>query len=372
MAMAQKDSDIFGGVEIDAKVELMRRRNAARVQKMLDARERTIGIDSDFLAAQCEEKRERAAAEDAETAAYGDYEARIREVVWARERAEAAQGEELKAELKGEWAAHATLRAQAAAEAKISAPVQPDLCGMSAAQKFDGEDHAYVRRQELQGKQVQSWLVQQMEEKAARAGEEHDEDARYALYESFVAAQRGDMERDEAERRARTKAALAAANVDDAAKRAARLAGTAADVAALERAEVSARLYDPSLIETTSTAKSRLGDHRYRPDHFKGLAREQVRDIIASNEAIIAANKLAKEEGKDADVDYDNSQAELLRLAHEDEEQHQATVRRAAMEHAEELLAMRDVEREKIRKSKEDRFGYIQGGYLDGFGTSCR
>ena len=180
------------------------------------------------------------------------------------------------------------------------------------------------------------------------------------------------MERDEAERRARTKAALAAANVDDAAKRAARLAGTAADVAALERAEVSARLYDPSLIETTSTAKSRLGDHRYRPDHFKGLAREQVRDIIASNEAIIAANKLAKEEGKDADVDYDNSQAELLRLAHEDEEQHQATVRRAAMEHAEELLAMRDVEREKIRKSKEDRFGYIQGGYLDGFGTSCR
>ena len=59
------------------------RRNAARVQKMLDARERTIGIDSDFLAAQCEEKRERAAAEDAETAAYGDYEARIREVVWA-------------------------------------------------------------------------------------------------------------------------------------------------------------------------------------------------------------------------------------------------------------------------------------------------
>ena len=144
------------------------------------------------------------------------------------------------------------------------------------------------------------------------------------------------------------------------------------NVAALERAEVSARLYDPSLIETTSTAKSRLGDHRYRPDHFKGLAREQVRDIIASNEAIIAANKLAKEEGKDADVDYDNSQAELLRLAHEDEEQHQATVRRAAMEHAEELLAMRDVEREKIRKSKEDRFGYIQGGYLDGFGTSCR
>ena len=93
---------------------------------------------------------------------------------------------------------------------------------------------------------------------------------------------------------------------------------------------------------------------------------------MRSGTSIIAANKLAKEEGKDADVDYDNSQAELLRLAHEDEEQHQATVRRAAMEHAEELLAMRDVEREKIRKSKEDRFGYIQGGYLDGFGTSCR
>lgn len=372
MAMVQPDNDIFGGEQIDAKVELMRRRAAARVQKMLDARERTIGIDKSYLAAQVEEKAERKRGEEMETAAYAEYEARIRDVVFAREQAENFQAAELKAELKGEWGEHDAMRKEAERLAKISRPVKPDLCGMSAAQKFDGEDQAYQVRQDLQGKQVQSWLVQQMEEKACVKAEEDDEHARYAQYESFVAAQRGEMERDECERRAMHRSRLAAANVLDAAERKERIAATNAEIAKLESMEVNARLYDPDLIETTSTAKSRLGDHRYRPDHFKGLAREQVRDIIASNEAIIEANQRNKYSSRAADEDYDNSQAELLRLAHEDEEMHQARVRKAAKDLEQELLDMRDVERERIRKSKEDRFGYIQGGYLDGFGKSCR
>lgn len=371
--MAQQKTDIiFGGDHVDAKVELMRRRAAARVQKMLDARERTIGIDKEALAAQCEEKAEAKRDEENETAAYAEYEARIRDVVYARELAERAEAAALNATIKSEWGDHAAHRAEEERIAAITRPVKPDGCGMSAAQKFDGEDADFGERSGQQGKMVQSWLVQQMEEKRQRKDEEDDEFARYAQYEAFVAAQRGDMERDESQRRAQHRAAVAAANRSDAAARRNADAADRAKIAALERGEVRARLTDPDLIETTSTAKSRLGDHRYRPDHFKGLATEQVRGIIASNEKIIAANTAKRQDEADATEDYDNSQAELLRLAHDDEDQYQSRVKQNAIDLADELLAMRDVERNRIRQSKEDRFGYIRAGYLDGFGKSCR
>ena len=53
MAMAAAESDPFRGADgrADAKVELMRRRNAERVARLLNARERTIGIDAAALLA---------------------------------------------------------------------------------------------------------------------------------------------------------------------------------------------------------------------------------------------------------------------------------------------------------------------------------
>ena len=75
--MAAAESDPFRGADgrADAKVELMRRRNAERVARLLNARERTIGIDKTALQAQVEERRELAREDAAEAAAYAEYEA---------------------------------------------------------------------------------------------------------------------------------------------------------------------------------------------------------------------------------------------------------------------------------------------------------
>ena len=172
--------------------------------------------------------------------------------------------------------------------------VDPERCGTAAAQKFRGEDPSRLERQKLQGATTQCWLAQQIAEKVARRDEEKDEDARYAAYEAFVAESRGDLEGEEEAARFELRRALAAANARDAEERAdAKVAGIEAS-RALERQEISARLVDPELIETTSVARSALGAHRYRPDHFKGLSTEQVKAILAENETIAADNMASK------------------------------------------------------------------------------
>ena len=86
MAAAADVSDPFRGADskADAKIELMRRRNADRVARLLNARERTIGIDAAALRAQVEEKAEAAREELDEAAAYASYEARMNDVVASR------------------------------------------------------------------------------------------------------------------------------------------------------------------------------------------------------------------------------------------------------------------------------------------------
>ena len=73
------------------------------------------------------------------------------------------------------------------------------------------------------------------------------------------------------------------------------------------------------------------------------------------------------------EADYDASQAELLRLAHDEEERHQAHVSRNYKILEADHLAMRAEERGRIKQSRADAFGSISaGGYLDGFGKSAR
>jgi len=373
--MAAAESDPFRGADgrADAKVELMRRRNAERVARLLNARERTIGIDKTALQAQVEERRELAREDAAEAAAYAEYEARLLDVVASREARDEARAKDEFDQLKAEWGADAEARSKRDAEAKTTYAVDPERCGTAAAQKFRGEDPSRLERQKLQGATTQCWLAQQIAEKVARRDEEKDEDARYAAYEAFVAESRGDLEGEEEAARFELRRALAAANARDAEERAdAKVAGIEAS-RALERQEISARLVDPELIETTSVARSALGAHRYRPDHFKGLSTEQVKAILAENETIAADNMASKNAERRFDDEYDFSQTELLRLAHEDEENYQAAMRGRAKMLEDELVSQRDVERERIRKSRADRFGHVAaGGYLDGFGKSAR
>ena len=372
------ETDPFRGsddaIKQQAKIDFMRRRNADRVKRLLNSKQRAIGADPAALARQIQEREEAKLEEQEETQAYVEYEAHMRDVVEEREQSFKAQDREFERSLAKEWDGEVAERAERRAKiASEDLRCDPAKTGPAGAQVFEGEDPTAEERTKLQNLNVRSWLAQQEAEKAARVDEEKDELLRYAAYERFVAAERADLEDEENEERSRVRYELRVKNEEDAERRKQVAEMRKREVAQIEAAEIDRRLSDPELCENTAVARSALGAHRYRPDHFKGFAREQVAQLLAENDTLVEENYAAKSEEKQIDDDYDASQAELLRLAHDEEERYRHDVWRRNKKYEDDVVAQRAAERERRRKSDRDRFGAIApGGFLDGFGKLAR
>ena len=279
------ETDPFRGsddaVKQQAKIDFMRRRNADRVKRLLNSKQRAIGADPAALARQIQEREEAKLEEQEETQAYVEYEAHMRDVVEEREQSFKAQDRDFERSLAKEWDGEVAERAERRAKiASEDLRCDPAKTGPAGAQVFEGEDPTAEERTKLQNLNVRSWLAQQEAEKAARVDEEKDELLRYAAYERFVAAERADLEDEENEERSRVRYELRVKNEEDAERRRAVAEMRKREVAQIEAAEIDRRLSDPELCENTAVARSALGAHRYRPDHFKGFAREQVAQLL--------------------------------------------------------------------------------------------
>ena len=135
---------------------------------------------------------------------------------------------------------------------------------MAAAQKFTGEDPAALERAGLQGRAVQSWLVQQVAEKKQRALEEADERERFAQYEAFVAESRGDLEVEEEDARRELRRTLAAANLVG-------VAATSAQCASVTFAErFIANTFGALAIYATDISGDLCGNQSFEAAPFRG------------------------------------------------------------------------------------------------------
>jgi hypothetical protein len=371
------ETDPFRGGETakqQAKIDFMRRRNADRVKRLLNSKQRAIGADPSALAAQIAEREEAKLEEAEETAAYVEYEAHMRGVVGEREQRFQAQDKEYLREMAREWDGEAGVRKERALKEKgEDLRCDPKKTGPAGAQVFDGEDPTAEERRKLQGLNVRTWLAQQEAEKMARKDEDQDELLRYAAYERFVSAERADLEDEENEMRKQTRYELKEQNLGDAQRRRDSWEARKREVQGIEALEIDRRLNDPELCENTAVARSALGAHRYRPDHFKGFAPEQIAQLLRENEYIAKEHNAAKDEERQIDDEYDASQAELLALAHDEEERYQHELRRRAKKLEDDIVTQRSQQRERKLKSDRDRFGSVApGGFLDGFGKSAR
>ncbi|KAJ1452057.1 RIB43A-domain-containing protein, partial [Pelagophyceae sp. CCMP2097] len=349
-----------------------RRRSQQRVSRMLDAKQRTIGVDRAFLDMQIAEKADRRESEAAEARAYVDYEERLRDVVWARECAEMEEAHNLGEELKQDWGKAESARRVRDAAARVNRPCDPEQCGPSAVQRLVGEDADFETRQKSHDQQVQSWLRQQVSEKEARSAEDRAEEMRYAAYEDAVSQQRHELEMDDVDRRRATQQRLSQENRFMAAEAAAKRGADDALVAAVESAEVRKRLNDPALNETTDVGRSVASAYRYRPDHFKGFARGRVDLLLRDNDRLVGEKQRHAADASAVEAAFASSQREMLALAQDEEAAYAAAERRAMLALQQNHVDQREAERQRKIKSKQDSFGYIQPGYMDGFGRSDR
>ena len=170
------ETDPFRGsddaIKQQAKIDFMRRRNADRVKRLLNSKQRAIGADPAGLARQIQEREEAKLEEQEETQAYVEYEAHMRDVVEEREQSFKAQDREFERSLAKEWdgevAERAERRAKIASEDLRCAPAKT---GPAGAQVFEGEDRTAEERTKLQNLNVRSWLAQQeAENRESEAG----------------------------------------------------------------------------------------------------------------------------------------------------------------------------------------------------------
>ena len=140
------ETDPFRGsddaIKQQAKIDFMRRRNADRVKRLLNSKQRAIGADPAALARQIQEREEAKLEEQEETQAYVEYEAHMRDVVEEREQSFKAQDREFERSLAKEWDGEVAERAERRAKiASEDLRCDPAKTGPAGAQVFEGEDH---------------------------------------------------------------------------------------------------------------------------------------------------------------------------------------------------------------------------------------
>ena len=245
-------------------------------------------------------------------------------------------------------------------------------CGPSSGQIFNGEDQGYRERRKNQQKDLKLWASRQMEEKAELLREEKENAMDYdkvVLEQNAISCHEAQQEEH---RRAELKRVVQNENAARAKEVRRMRELERKQFAETNRAQVVDQNSNPFLSEDTDYAKSAISNHRVRPDHFKGFSKEQVQRFVKGNDEVMKEKMAAKKQAEMEEAQWNDYQKELLRVAEEEEKRKGEENRERIHEQNEELQAQREDLKKKQEQMKRDRFGAIEQGFFQGFGTSCR
>ncbi|XP_038054446.1 RIB43A-like with coiled-coils protein 2 [Patiria miniata] len=178
-------------------------------------------------------------------------------------------------------------------------------CGISGAQKFDGEDLNSKARQKLMQEQMREWTRRQAEEKKRQKAHQKEADRLY------------DLHRREADERA-----MALATAEEDCRRAINeamrdynksLADEQAEKARLAEqqalddnfTEMANQVNGDMLTENPDVAESAFGPHRVITDRWKGMSPEQLEEIRRIQELQRQEKKRIKEDEEERDKEWE-------------------------------------------------------------------
>mmetsp|Transcript_29710 Transcript_29710/g.51271 ORF Transcript_29710/g.51271 Transcript_29710/m.51271 type:complete len:373 (-) Transcript_29710:1610-2728(-) len=359
-----------------AKIMAMRARADERSQQFLDARSRAIGVDVDSLKQQHEEKLLKKAAEVDEEYQRVAQEREILKLLELREQEENAIRKGDMDGLKQEWAAQRReIGARRGQEKELRAlGVEPEATGVGALQRFAGEDPERAARRRLQVQQMRQWVGEQQSEAAHRQQMEREEDRRHADYTRMVNNARALLDAEDAAVRKNVLLAVQEENRqqmrENAAKRAAQR--DAEDQASTS--EISENMQNPMLTEDQSVGRSMLGEHRVRPDAFKGFTHAERLRFYQENEELVREKQRAKAQQAALDRAWDAEQERVRCLVEGAEAGERAAARALRAQGLEELAEQRREAARRKELEKQQRYGDIDHsqGIYSGFGRSAR
>jgi len=294
-----------------------------RLKRVLDAKWRTIGVDTEALARQAEEKKERERLEKerdeafAQLSNYWADQLALQQQEADRLRKQVAQDLEsfrLTQQLKHtrrEWDINRP------DGKKIDDPARTGdddaRLGAASMQRFAGEDLSAADRKRAQMEQSKQWWEEQAAHKAALKAAQAEAEAAYAELARYQDMLQLQAKRDEQTIRRELNQTTAEVNKRLAEERRLKeLQDKAAELAA-NLAEIDATLNSPLMTEDPNLAASAMSPYRVRRDHYKGMTDTERRAILATQLAQMEENKARAAAQAAEEAAYARTQADILR-----------------------------------------------------------
>lgn len=275
-----------------------------RKKRLFNPRQRIFGIDQEALQKQVEERKQREAEERRVQSIFEAEQRRNDQVCLAMEVKEREERRKINKEIntfrqnyqKPEDRREYDLNDPNFLKKQLPARYRDDdpRCGISSAQKFEGEDLCSEERAKVQREQIKSWLDQQMEER--EAAEKERKDAEDAYKAAVIARDQRAVELDAMEKECRKRLELACNRYNKA---------LADEREAYNRerkrqelddnsAEIYNMMTSDMMTENPDVAQSNLGSTRQIGYMYKGMSPEQKRSIREAQLAQIAEAQARK------------------------------------------------------------------------------
>jgi len=366
----------------ELRLQALRARNEERRQRFLNARTRTLGVDTAALDRQVAEKRAKKEAERAADMSYAEEQRQIRRVLemnlleekrqQQKDRLEVAQVVQVQRDptLTREW----DLNNPNALKKELPPRVgdYDARCGPSSLQQFSGEDLNKGDRIRMQQMQLVDWTNQAIDIKQQKRMAEVREEQMYAEQIKAVVNMTEDIEHKENEQKEIENREYASSNQQLAELRRHNEEVFRQTEERKRVAEVKYKQADPFLNEHRTTGISVLGSGRVRPDHWKGMTTRQLKEIFEIQKAQAAAKLAEKERLRQEEFEYAQYEKAVYNLTQQANLQEQDSAKED--QYAVRAEQARQIVEKHARDAfiKEERSGKITDDFFKSFGASHR
>ena len=356
--------------ERNVRLVALQREEQERTKRFMNAKQRSIGIDKDYLDRQIEEKRlieleqKKEKLEEAEN---------LKHLVQFLDCQEAAAQEAKKQsldEIKRSLAEQVKQPKNNALDK--DGPIDLADCGPSSLQYFSGEDRAHELRTKAQQEQLKLWCAKDMVAKKQVLDAELRKEQEYAKY--ILEQDRIRFELEELAQRKREEEAKQRQLENMEYARQARQRSEMERMAETEAQRRQSHYLQtcPLLTEDARSPVSVNAGHRIRPDHFKGFQKEQVKQLYKENDAVVMQKLELFAQESENEVKWARYNAGLINKMQELEEARQNMAAEENRIHREILARQKEELKNRKAEMEKERVPEIGSEFFNQFGRSCR
>lgn len=356
--------------------------DSERLQRVLNAKARIIGIDAGALDKQVQERKAREAAEKAANGAYARVALHTDDLIllqqqqaeearraWNHDVTDFRQTQQGKTNTR-EWDLNRPDAKLLDRPARVAD--DDEACGPASLQKFDGEDLSAADRTAAQMEQCKGWWQAQLDDKAqatARAQEDAMQLASTVRGQDMLQLELREAEaaiRRTVNREVRD---ANAAMAEDARQR--REAERNAELAQ-KQAELEVAMASPWLTEDPNVAASAQSPLRVRKDHWKGMSELEKRAVLEQQLAQMEEKRARKQAQEAQEAAYARTQHAVLKELDEQVRKAEDFRRQQAVRSAGILQQQQQEKQQRQQQMNELYANKIAPEYFMQWGTSHR